>query len=349
MLASAPPIAESAAVMAVSCRGVSKAYRATGRRGESAPALDGVSLQLPAGTFLALLGPNGSGKSTLMRILATSLLPDAGEVRMLGHDVLSPSAVRVVRRRLGVVFQLPSLDDLLTIRENLLVHAAIHGLDSAGGRAAVERIAAAVGIADRLDQRVGTLSGGLARRADLARALLPDPDLLLLDEPTSGLDPRARTEFLDLLTTPRAGEATARTIILSTHHMDEASRADRVALMHRGKIMREGSPTELRQALGAAIVRATAAESTHARAEARAIMEQRGMNVSEEPGGVLRGSGREPEQVHAAAGALAAAGVAFEFGPPTLGDVYLDATGESLKADEVRPELRRARRGGRRV
>src|SRR5438034_3713265 len=157
-------------------------------------ALDGVSLRVERGELFGLLGPNGGGKSTLFRILSTLLAAGGGAARVLGYDVArEPDRVR---RRLGVVFQHASVDRTLTVQENLVHHGHLYGLSGASLRAAVEAVTGRLGLAERRRDRVGTLSGGLQRRTELAKALLVGAELLLLDEPTSGLDPAARREFL---------------------------------------------------------------------------------------------------------------------------------------------------------
>jgi len=300
-------VTEPAAIAA----NVSRVYPA--RRGAPAVrALDDLSLAIGPGEHVALLGPNGAGKSTLLRLLTGLDRPTAGEVRVLG------SAPERARDRLGVVFQRPSLDPVLTIRENLALAAALYGVASPRDR--LEEVAEQLEIADRLGSRVGTLSGGLARRADLARALAPAPDLLILDEPTTGLDHAARASFLAALDARRA-ERPALAILMSTHLMDEARRATRVALLDRGRLVAEGSPDELRASVGAARL-------LHAPREARAALERAGLEISQTPGG-LTGAG-DAAQLELAAGELLRAGVSFEVAPPTLGDVYLRLTGRAL-------------------
>lgn len=210
-------------------------------------ALHDVSLIVPKGVLFGLLGPNGGGKTTLFRILSTLLQPTAGTAQVLGLDtVAQPDAVR---RRLGVIFQQPALDDGLTVRENLRFHGALYSLTGAALSTRVEELAGAFGLEDRLGDRVGKLSGGLRRRADLARGLLHRPDVLLLDEPTTGLDPAARLAFWQTLDRLRRDEAT--TLLLATHLMDEAERCDALALLDQGRIVAEGTPEALKKDLGA--------------------------------------------------------------------------------------------------
>ncbi len=297
------------------------------RRGASVPrgtrvALDRVSIEVPRRTWLGLLGPNGSGKSTLLRLMATLDRPDHGSIEVLGASLSAGTAS--VRRQLGVVFQRPGLDPVLTVRENLMLQGRLFGLgsDDTEGRIAV--LAADLGIGDRLTERVARLSGGLARRADLARALLTNPTLLLLDEPTAGLDLDARLGFMRLLAAQRRrGDLT---IVMTTHQMDEAEAADQVALMDEGRIVAVGAPADLRRAMGDRVVRAG---QDHAELLAAA-----GMRVEKIGDGAAVGAG-DDDAVERAVVALARAGAAFDVGPPTLGDVYLERTGRRLSADST--------------
>ncbi|RME75809.1 MAG: ABC transporter ATP-binding protein [Planctomycetota bacterium] len=208
-------------------------------------ALDEVSLRVAPGEIVALLGPNGSGKTTLFRIVSTLLRPSGGTVRVFGHDVLwDPDAVR---RRIGVVFQQPALDPQLTVRENLVFQARLYGIGDSERNARIEQLLARLGLLDRAGDRVGVLSGGLARRADVARGLLHGPGLLLLDEPSAALDPRARRDLMDLLAAERERDGT--TIVMTTHLMEQAERADRVVMLDHGRVVAEGTPETLRAAL----------------------------------------------------------------------------------------------------
>lgn len=309
-----PPLA------AVVCNGVGRVYAST-RREPARTALDGVSLTVHRGEWLALLGPNGSGKSTLLRLIATMDRPDSGGMSVLNADPAGPrGALRDLRARLGVVFQRPGLDALLTVRENLMLQGALLGIVRSEAESRVRNVAGALGIIDRLSSRVSTLSGGLARRADLARALLSEPELLLLDEPTAGLDLDARAALLDLLDQRRLAALRPFTIIMTTHLMDEAERATRVALMHAGRLIAEGKPAELRRALGGNVV--------VTRAESAGILESSGLTLTRStPEAVGAGS---PDAVEKAAVALARASVPFTVGPPTLADVYFAHTGARL-------------------
>jgi ABC-2 type transport system ATP-binding protein len=216
-------------------------YPASRKDESNIVALDGLSLDVDS-EMLALLGPNGSGKSTLMGVISQSIKPQKGEV-------YSPKN----RTALSVVFQTIALDQLLTIRENLMVAGALHGMPNAEIRTRLAQVAAQLGIEDRLDDQVRHLSGGLARRADIARALLPRPTVLLLDEPTTGLDIEARVSFWKSMN--QICRDTQITIVLATHLIDEAEHCQRVVLMRDGRITKEGSPETLRSELGDRVLR----------------------------------------------------------------------------------------------
>lgn len=212
-------------------------------------ALQGVALQVAAGESVALLGPNGSGKSTLFGILSTLLPMQQGRLRILGLDPCSQR--RDVRRRIGVAFQSPAVDRELTVEENLRFHAALYGLVGKNLRDRIIRAAEEFFIADRLRQRVGTLSGGLRRRVELAKVVLTDPELILLDEPSSGLDPSARLGLMEgLQRRQRKGCA----VLLTTHLIDEAEKCDKVGIMCEGKLRDFAPPTQLIQLEGVRVL-----------------------------------------------------------------------------------------------
>jgi ABC-2 type transport system ATP-binding protein len=212
------------------------------------PVLDGFSLSVRRGEHLGLLGPNGSGKSTALSLLAGLHLPESGSVtwRLAGTDI-SPTSPRA-RSTFSVVFQSPSLDAQLTARDNLSLAAQMRGVDKAQTPAIIDDLLAAFDLSARADDRVKTFSGGMKRRLDLARALIGRPTALLLDEPTSGLDEHAFRAFWAALAKRR--EADRLTIVTATHRPDEAALCDRLALVHRGRIVAEGSPANLIKQLG---------------------------------------------------------------------------------------------------
>jgi ABC-2 type transport system ATP-binding protein len=209
--------------------------------------LTGVDLTVPAGTLVALLGPNGSGKTTTVRILTTLLPMDGGSATVAGHDVGRESAA--VRRAIGLTAQHSSVDELLTARENLQLFVGLHHL---GGREARRRAAELLeqfDLAAAADRRVGTYSGGMRRRLDLAASMVAAPQVLFLDEPTTGLDPRSRAGLWSVI---RDLLAAGTTILLTTQYLEEADRlADRIAVIDHGRIVADDSPTALKRQVGA--------------------------------------------------------------------------------------------------
>lgn len=205
-------------------------------------AVDNISFDVSNGSFFAFLGPNGAGKSTTINILCSLLTLNSGTVEIDGFNVVeNPKAVR---DRIGVVFQDSFLDKLLTVRENLESRAAFYGLRGKDFKTKLKSISVDTGIEDFLDRKYGTLSGGQRRRADIARALVNTPKLLFLDEPTTGLDPQTRKSVWK--TIKRLQEDNGVTVFLTTHYMEEAAKADQVAIIDNGQIVAEGTPTELK-------------------------------------------------------------------------------------------------------
>src|SRR6185369_2263050 len=197
-----------------------------------------------------LLGPNGGGKSTLFRILSTMMVPTDGHAVIAGVDVEANPAQ--VRRHVGVVFQTQSLDKALTVEENLRAQGHLHGLSGATLRERMERAMERLGLSDRRKDLVETLSGGLRRRVEIAKALLHRPKVLLMDEASSGLDPAARRDLSRHVENLRDQDNV--TILLTTHILEEADRCDRLILLHQGNIVAQGSPSELRSRIGGDVV-----------------------------------------------------------------------------------------------
>lgn len=290
-------------------------------------ALAGVSLSVSRREIFGLLGPNGGGKTTLFKVLCTLLLPSSGSARVFGHDLAREA--RHVRRHLGVVFQHPSLDPKLTVAENLSHHAHLYGMRGAALRERAELLLRRVGLADRARDRVEALSGGLQRRAELAKALMHRPDLLLLDEPSTGLDPGARRDFGHHLEHLRAEEGV--TVLLTTHILDEAERCDRLGILHRGALVALGRPSELKSQVGGdvVVIHSHTAEPLREKIRLRFGYEPRLVDGNlriEMPEGhefarsVVNAFGREVESV--------------SFGKPTLEDVFIHLTGHRLWGED---------------
>ena len=204
-------------------------------------AVDGLDLDVPYGRCVGLLGPNGAGKSTTMKALTAQVIPDAGELEVLGYRL--PDDSKQARAEMGVVPQLDNLDVSLTVEQNLLVFSYLYRVPAGERSDAIERGLAIAGLADRRESKVDELSGGMRRRLLITRALLHRPRLLLLDEPTVGLDPQVRQELWALIDRLRSEGVS---ILMSTHYIEEAERlCDEVTIMSHGKAVAVGAPSEL--------------------------------------------------------------------------------------------------------
>lgn len=228
------PAAQSRTVPALEVRDLVKTYG-------DVRAVDGISFEVPEGSFFAFLGPNGAGKSTTLSIVCSTARRDSGDVRIFGRDVGDPAT----RRDIGVVFQDPMMDRLLTVRENLTLRGGMYGLKGDELERAVDDAVRMSGCGDFADRRYGTLSGGQRRRADIARALVHGPRLLLLDEPTSGLDPQTRRYIWD--TVRSLSSESGMTVMLTTHYMEEAADADDVVIINRGRVVAHATPERLKE------------------------------------------------------------------------------------------------------
>jgi len=219
--------------------GVVKSYGRT-------KALDGVSIELRIGEFVALLGPNGAGKSTLFQLLTGLFVPDEGSISIMGHDVRHSPVPALAH--LGIVFQQSTLDPELTVAANLWFHTRLQGMDRKRSAARIAEELARVDLTAHANDRVRTLSGGNRRRVELARALLHDPAILLMDEPTVGLDPASRRDILNNVMRLRQERRVG--VLWSTHLVDEAQLADRVVVLHHGKVLRNTTPAGLLKETG---------------------------------------------------------------------------------------------------
>jgi ABC-2 type transport system ATP-binding protein len=225
-----------AAQPVISVRGLRKSYGET-------QVLDGVDLTVAEGTVFALLGPNGAGKTTIVRILSTLIRADGGEARVSGHDVQRDA--EAVRAVIGVTGQFSAVDEMLTGQENMMLMARLRHLGRAEGEARVRELLERFELADAAGRAASTYSGGMSRRLDLAMTLVGSPSVIFLDEPTTGLDPRSRRTMWN---STRELVASGVTIFLTTQYLDEADElADRIAVLHHGRIVAQGSADELKQ------------------------------------------------------------------------------------------------------
>ncbi|MFZ0888237.1 MAG: ABC transporter ATP-binding protein [Candidatus Binataceae bacterium] len=293
------------------------------------PALCGVSFSIARGEIFGFLGPNGGGKTTLFRLLSTLVALQSGEARVLGKNLRGETIA--IRRRLGIVFQHPSLDGKLTVGENLSHHGRLYGLT---GRALRERAAAMLerlAIAGRKDDLVETLSGGLQRRVELAKSLLHEPELLILDEPSTGLDPAARRELWNHLAHLR--ERDGATIVLTTHFMEEAERCDRVGVLHEGSLVAVAPPAELKGRVGGdvVVIQTNAPELLQHK-----IRQRLGFSPAIVDGTLRIERPRGHELVRELIDAFGGEISSISFGKPTLEDVFVHLTGRRFFAE--RPE-----------
>lgn len=296
------------------------------RKSEARQALNGINLSVAKGEIFGFLGPNGSGKTTLFKILSTLIPPGSGNGKIVGFDLIRQ--VNQIRQRIGVVFQRPSLDKMLTVGENLLHHGHLYGMRGSELRLAASRQLKRFGLIDRNDESVQTLSGGLMRRVELAKGLMHNPQLLILDEPSSGLDPGARRAFWDTLCSLRDNDSV--TILLTSHLAEEVERCDRLAVIDEGEIVVTGSPGELKREVGGDIV-------TIASDSPDELIEKIRFEYSEKPmmvNGKIRmeiqnGHKFIPKLVEAFPGLVSE----IKLGKPTLEDVFIDRTGRPFASD----------------
>ena len=287
-------------------------------------ALGGVSFSVARGEMFALLGPNGGGKTTLFKILSTLMPPTSGVVRLWGHDLSQDPTL--VRSRLGVVFQHPSLDRKLTVLENLRHHGHLYGLTRGNLQHRMQAMLARVGLTERANDLVETLSGGLQRRAELAKGLLHEPELLVLDEPNTGLDPAARREFMNYLQHLR--EQDGVTILLTTHFMEDAERCDRVGILHEGKLVALGAPDALKQSIGGDIV---VIQSPDPHGLQKKLRERFGCEATVVDGSLRVERPRGHEFIRDVVEAFTGEVTSAAFGRPTLEDVFIHLTLQSYR------------------
>jgi ABC-2 type transport system ATP-binding protein len=287
-------------------------------------ALGGVNFSVARGEMFALLGPNGGGKTTLFKILSTLMPPTSGVVRLWSYD-LSREPLRV-RQRLGVVFQHPSLDRKLTVLENLRHHGHLYGLSGRELQRRTQAMLARVGLTNRANDLVETLSGGLQRRAELAKGLLHEPDILVLDEPNTGLDPAARRDFMNYLQHLREQEGV--TILLTTHFMEDAERCDRVGILHEGKLVALGAPDALKQSIGGDIV---VIQSHDPHGLQKKLRERFGCEATVVDGSLRVERPRGHEFIRDAVEAFPGEITSAAFGKPTLEDVFIHLTLQSYQ------------------
>jgi ABC-2 type transport system ATP-binding protein len=298
-------------------------------------ALDGVSFSVREGEIFGLLGPNGAGKSTTVRVLVTLTHPDEGGASVGGHDVVREAGA--VRRAIGYVPQESGIDRRATGRENLRLQGRVHGMSGRALRMRVDELLEVVGITDAADRIVQGYSGGMRRRLDVALGLVHRPRVLFLDEPTTGLDPEARVAMWDEV--GRLAKQESLTILLTTHYLEEADElADRLVIVSQGRVVVEGTPSELKSRLSGDAVHVELADGQVE--DARQVLERVHAPVEATLADGRTLVSRVPEGGHALPGilsALAAAGIpvaAVSVHRPSLDDVYLHYTGREFATED---------------
>ncbi|MEO7198034.1 MAG: ATP-binding cassette domain-containing protein [Solirubrobacterales bacterium] len=294
-------------------------------------AVAGIDIEVQAGEIYAFLGPNGAGKTTTVRMLTTLLRPTGGSARVAGHDVVSEAAA--VRRSIGVALQEAALDPLMTGEELIRLQATLHGLERGEGRARSDALLRRVGLTGAAKRRIGTYSGGMKRRLDLASALVHEPRVLFLDEPTTGLDPVSRKAIWEEVT---ALNDEGTTVFLTTQYLEEADQlADRVGIISAGRIVAEGTPASLKAEVGKPRLELALAEGSPA--ECAAVLERFGKVLPAKDGRLV---------IEVEAGAAAIAPVvraldeasilveSLDLVEPTLDDVFVEKTGQHLEGAE---------------
>jgi ABC-2 type transport system ATP-binding protein len=310
---------------AISAKAVAIEASALGFRYGDRQALSDVTFSITRTEIFGFLGPNGGGKTTLFKLLSTLAPIQSGSARVFGHDLAGDTGA--VRRRLGVVFQHPSLDGKLTVGENLAAHGHLYGIAGTRLRERSSAMLERLGLTARERDRVETLSGGLQRRVELAKALLHEPELLLLDEPSTGLDPAARREFWNYLVHLREHDGV--TVVLTTHYMEEAERCDRIGIMHQGKLVAIAPPDELKSEVGGdvIVIRTASPEALQRKILARFKLKSQLVD-----GAIRIEKSRAHELVRDLIDAFGEQVESVSFGKPTLEDVFVHLTGHQFFA-----------------
>jgi len=306
--------------MMIQVHGLTKTYR-------SLKAVDHVDLVIEEGEIFGLLGPNGAGKTTLLSMFATLLRPTEGEATLNGFSITKQPGS--VRKSIGMVFQAPSSDDILTGRENLYLHALMYGVPKEGRRGRIDEVLKLVDLQERANDRVKTYSGGMRRRLELARGLLHKPKILLLDEPTLGLDPQTREHIWGYIEGLAKREKV--TVIITTHYMEEADAlCDRVAIIDHGRVIALDSPASLKMKIGNSMIVAKVKEPRLEgirRLPYVSSVDANDGNVSI----VLSDAGAHIQEILGLLGET----THVELREPTLNDVFLQLTGKEIRAESA--------------
>ena len=302
-------------IYAIEASGLRKSFR-------TKEAVRGLDLAVRKGELFALLGPNGAGKTTTIRMLTTLLRPDGGTERVCGYDVVTEADG--VRGRISVTGQSVALDEALTGRQNLMLFAGLYGYSRREARRMAAELLESFGLADAGGRTVGTYSGGMRRRLDLAVGLLPRPEILFLDEPTTGLDPQSRRDLWEAV---RGLVKQGMTVLLTTQYLEEADQlADRIGFIADGRMIAVGTPAEFKARYGGKTLTIRLAAGADAAGVCRMLADAYGLESQQEEGGrIVKAAVRDARMAHAAVGTLlgSASGVEdFALSDPSLDDVY---------------------------
>ncbi|HVT30387.1 MAG TPA: ATP-binding cassette domain-containing protein [Lacipirellulaceae bacterium] len=289
-------------------------------------AIHDLTMSISEREIFAILGPNGSGKTTLFRVLSTLIPLQQGEVRIFGCDLRREGFA--VRSEMGVVFQAPSIDKKLTVMENVVHHGRLYGLSGADLRTRADEMLARLGLADRRRELVERLSGGLRRRVELATGMLHRPRLLILDEPSTGLDPGARSDLWQYLEQIR--DANGVTVVLTTHLLEEAQRADRIAIMHRGELNALDTPSALQAAVGGDAITIRTSDPVQLSAD---IQQQLNAHARVIDGSVRLEQANGSQWISRLVERFPDRIESITLGKPTLEDVFIHFTGHRFWSD----------------
>ncbi|MEU7025654.1 ATP-binding cassette domain-containing protein [Streptomyces sp. NPDC046275] len=301
--------------------------------------LDGIDLHIPAGTVFALLGPNGAGKTTAVKILSTLITADAGDLRVGGHDLTAdPQAVRAA---IGVTGQFSAVDGLITGEENMLLMADLHHLPKAEGRRVAAELLARFDLVDAAKRPASTYSGGMKRRLDLAMTLVGSPRIIFLDEPTTGLDPRSRHNMWQII---RGLVADGATVFLTTQYLEEADElADRIAVLHDGRIAAEGTADELKRLVPGGHIRLRFTDPAAYRSAAESLRE---VNRDDEALSLSIPSDGSQRELRSVLDWLDSTGIEADeltLHTPDLDDVFFALTAPTDTTDTTDPHQENAR------
>jgi ABC-2 type transport system ATP-binding protein len=306
--------------VAIEVRGLVKNY-------DEVEAVRGVEFEVATGEVFGFLGPNGAGKTTTINMLCTLVKPTAGSASVAGHDVVRERDD--VRRNIGLVFQDPTLDGYLTAEQNLRLHAELYGVQSDLVKPRMQQVMTMVGLWERKDSPVGTFSGGMRRRLEIARGLMHSPRVLFLDEPTIGLDPQTRRSIWEYIAELKEREEI--TIFMTTHYMDEAEWCDRIAIMDHGEIVALDAPETLKAGVGTDRVTIHTDDDDAAIA---ALNERFGIEARKSEGAVSFGVPAGEEFVPRLFAELGIPIKAVNVSRPTLDDVFMSYTGSTIRDAE---------------